>query len=320
MPLLRKQPFVSCPPPQGIKPEDEVFYCETTGEVFTDYEAFFERTILCNSLVWSCAVTGKSNFTYEEAVESEKKSKKKISNLPKSLKRGLLYLVSKTKRGRQGEVTDDVYDWAKARYFKGEIVDAVIGNQWCESKILRVVAPTEAEIAADAAEQEDEVQEVNQDGSPKKVSPEIKKEAPADHLFKYEVQETEPDDEDMIEVHIIEADDIKREKGMFTRDKRNLYLKNVLELDGVVYKLKAQAAQAYSVSSMKMEDVFAGPEPEFEESLRKIAAIMNKKKGQCTLDGWATATAAKAEKKEGKEVKQVKEAKVAKVDKFAVLY
>ena len=95
MPLLRKQPFVKSQPPAGLKPEDEVFFCETTKEVFLDYEAFFERTILCNSLVWSCSVTGKSNLTYEEAAESEAKSRKKISNLPKGLKKGLLYLVSR---------------------------------------------------------------------------------------------------------------------------------------------------------------------------------------------------------------------------------
>jgi hypothetical protein len=37
--------------------------------------------------------------------------------------------------------------------------------------------------------------------------------SPADHLFKYEVEETEPDDEDMVELHVVQADDIKREKG-----------------------------------------------------------------------------------------------------------
>ena len=73
MPLLRKQPFEKSKPPPGIKPEDEVFHCEATNEIFTDYEQFFERTILCNSLVWSCSVTGKSGMTYEEAVESEAK-------------------------------------------------------------------------------------------------------------------------------------------------------------------------------------------------------------------------------------------------------
>ena len=116
MPLLRKQQFEKSKPPSKLKPEDEVFFCEATNEVFTDYEAFFERTILCNSLVWSCSVTGKSNLTYEEAVESENKAKKRISNLPKPLKKGLLWLTNKTKKGRLAELVDDVYDWSKSRY------------------------------------------------------------------------------------------------------------------------------------------------------------------------------------------------------------
>ena len=207
-----------------------------------------------------------------------------------------------------------MYDWAKSRYFKGEIVDAVIGNMWCESKILRVIPPTEAEIAAD---KENEVTEVNEDGSPKEKEEQNgggPPPPPPEHLFKYEVEETEPDDEDMVELHIIEADDVKREKGLFSREKLNLYLKSVVELDGAVFKVKPKASKLYNLDTLKIEDVFAGPEPQFEESLRKIAAVMNKKKGQCTLDGWATATATKTEKKEGK-VKEAKEPKVTKPKK-----
>merc|ERR1739844_747226 len=91
----------------------------------------------------------------------------------------------------------------------------------------------------------------------------------------------EPDDEDMVELHIIEADDIKREKGLFSRDKLNLYLKSVVQLDGAVFKVKPKASKLYNLDALKIEDVFAGPEPQFEESLRKIAAVINKKKGQC---------------------------------------
>ena len=57
------------------RPEDEIFYCEATKEVFRDYEEFFQRTILCNSLVWSCSITGKAGLTYEEAVDCEKKAR-----------------------------------------------------------------------------------------------------------------------------------------------------------------------------------------------------------------------------------------------------
>lgn len=52
-----------------------------THSLFTR-RAFFERTIMCNSLVWSCSLTGKSNLTYQEAVDSEKKAIKTVSDIP----------------------------------------------------------------------------------------------------------------------------------------------------------------------------------------------------------------------------------------------
>ena len=327
MPLLRKQPFEKTTTPANIKPEDEVFYCEATGEVFTDYEQFFERTILCNSLVWSCGVTGKSNMTYDEACDSEAKAKKRISNLPKSLKKGVLWLSHhKIKKGRLSDLVDDISDWIRNRYFVGEIVDAVIGNQWCESTVLKVISPTEEEIKADM----EEVTEVEEDGSPKKEegSPEASSgpsleerlKNPPDHLYKYEVEETCPDDEDVVEHHIIEADDVRRDKGIVNRDKLTLYLKNVMEMNekGLQFKLKAKGIKIYNLDNVAWADIFAGPEPVFEETLRKVAQMTNKKKGQFTLDGWATKGDKKApptkdekekEKKPKAEVKKPKKQK-----------
>ena len=71
MPLLGKETFVRRKPDKDLALDDKVFFCEATKEVFRDYEEFFERTILCNSLVWSCAITGKAGLTFEEALESE---------------------------------------------------------------------------------------------------------------------------------------------------------------------------------------------------------------------------------------------------------
>jgi bromodomain adjacent to zinc finger domain protein 1A len=50
MPLLRKQPFVRTTPQNDLKPETKVFFCDATKEIFLDYDDFFQRTILCNSL------------------------------------------------------------------------------------------------------------------------------------------------------------------------------------------------------------------------------------------------------------------------------
>ena len=120
MPLLKKSPFVRQRPPKDLRDEEEVFFCETTKEVFRDYEEFFQRTILCNSMVWSCGMTGKSGLTYEEAVECERKAKKRLGSLPKPLKRGLLWLTGQTHRGRITDLVDDVYVFAFNRFFKGE--------------------------------------------------------------------------------------------------------------------------------------------------------------------------------------------------------
>ena len=38
MPLLHKRPFDKNEPPTDLQPSDKVFYCEMTGEVFSQYE------------------------------------------------------------------------------------------------------------------------------------------------------------------------------------------------------------------------------------------------------------------------------------------
>ena len=129
MPLLRKETFVRKKPDSDLNAEDKVFFCEATKEVFRDYEEFFERTILCNSLVWSCAITGKSGLTFEEAQDSEAAARKRLGTIPKPLKRGILWLADHTQRGRISDLVDDVYVFASARYFVGEIVEAIVNDQ-----------------------------------------------------------------------------------------------------------------------------------------------------------------------------------------------
>ena len=41
---------------------------------------YFERTILCNSLVWTCSLTRKSGLTYSEALQSEEKAIKSLKS------------------------------------------------------------------------------------------------------------------------------------------------------------------------------------------------------------------------------------------------
>ena len=90
---------------------------------------FFERIILCNSLVWTCAYTGRSGLTFEEALDSEKKAKEQLEQFPRYLQRPLLCVASLTHRSRLIDMNDDVFLFAKDRYFVDEAVEVVISSQ-----------------------------------------------------------------------------------------------------------------------------------------------------------------------------------------------
>uniref|UniRef100_A0A663DKT1 Bromodomain adjacent to zinc finger domain protein 1A n=1 Tax=Aquila chrysaetos chrysaetos TaxID=223781 RepID=A0A663DKT1_AQUCH len=142
MPLLHRKPFVREKPPADLRPDERVFYCRVTNEIFRDYDDFFERTILCNSLVWSCAVTGKPGLTYQEALESEKKARHNLQSFPEALIIPVLYLATLTHRSRLHEICDEIFAYVKDRYFVGETVEVVRNNgARLQCKILEVIAP-----------------------------------------------------------------------------------------------------------------------------------------------------------------------------------
>ena len=194
--------------------------------------------------------------------------------------------------------------------------------QWCDCKVLKVIPPTQAEIDKDAElEREEQLKEEQEkadspskngeNGSPSKSKKNKKTFFPPDHLFKYELEELEDEDdesgdegekkkdEDKVpEVHTIDAEDIRREKGTYTREKNLLFLKNITELgkDGN-FQIKKSVAEKYRVSQIQFTDLFAGPMPVFEITKRVKNAMpaftaKNKKdpskkaKGQGTLDSW----------------------------------
>lgn len=50
--------------------------------MFYNYSEFCERIILCNSLIWSCSITGRTNMTYEEALQCEENAKRSLKEFP----------------------------------------------------------------------------------------------------------------------------------------------------------------------------------------------------------------------------------------------
>ncbi|ELT88139.1 hypothetical protein CAPTEDRAFT_221184 [Capitella teleta] len=242
MPLLKRQPFVKSKPPPGLQPDDEVFFCEATKEIFTDYEKFFERVILCNSLVWSCEITGRSGLTYQEALECEQAAKKRLSSFPSNLQKPILFLATRTYRGRLNELNDDVFVFAKDRYFIGESVEVTQQNQKINCKVVQVIPPEEEK--------------------------------------KTETEKTKPDSD--ADSDVICLDDSQpstseqtRKKGLFTRDKCKLYLKQNCEAIDGIWRVKERVMKRFSLRDAKFSSMFGGPMPLFE----KCEKVARKKPG-----------------------------------------
>lgn len=103
--------------------------------------------LLCTSMVWTCAMTGKSNLTYEEALESEENARRSINEFPVELRIPVLYVATKTKRTGFGEMAEDVFSYCKDRFFIGEKLEcSFTGNKWVESHVLQVIPPNEEEV------------------------------------------------------------------------------------------------------------------------------------------------------------------------------
>ncbi|KAG5857459.1 hypothetical protein ANANG_G00019690, partial [Anguilla anguilla] len=247
MPLLHRKPFVRQKPPLDLKPDEEVFLCKVTHEIFRTYDEFFERTILCNSLVWSCAVTGRPGLTYQEAVESERRARQSLQSFPSVLVPPLLHLVTLTHRTRLHEICDDIYSYVKERFFAGETVD-VVGRagvrQLC--RILEVQSPhsngalnghVKHHMEGDAIVISDSDEE-GSSNSVKSPMPPLngkKKASISPSVFKYKVL---PLKMDGCEPFTAKAAQISRKKSVFSRDRLKLLLKQHCEPQNGAIRLK----------------------------------------------------------------------------------
>lgn len=68
-------------------------------------------------------------MTYQEALESEEKALKHIASFPVVLQKPLLFLAQRTRRTRLADMNDDVFMFAKDRYFIGETVEVIVGGE-----------------------------------------------------------------------------------------------------------------------------------------------------------------------------------------------
>lgn len=253
MPLLRGKPIKQHKFLKNWKDDQEVFYCELTNEIFEDYEDYCERVISCNCMIWTCAITGKGELTYQEALESEEKALKNIKDFAPELRTPVLYLASLTEATHFSEMADLVYSFVRNRYFLGESVQACFEpDEWSYAQVLNVIAPSKEEV----------------EGYCKKMC------LPLDHtnlpaeLFKYELEEVVDDDDDddqevkILQNKLLPADRVRRMKGLYTKDKNRAYLKQFTEQrKNGTWRVKGAIIDKYGISTIEFRDIFVGEKP-----------------------------------------------------------
>lgn len=103
--------------------------------------------MLTNSVIWQCALTGRPELTFAEALESEKTARKLLRQFPSALRSAVTYIASRTKRSALRELVDDVFKIIVDRFFIDEKVDVMNenGRGWRFCKIIQVIRPANVE-------------------------------------------------------------------------------------------------------------------------------------------------------------------------------
>ncbi|KAF9416177.1 hypothetical protein HW555_006429 [Spodoptera exigua] len=246
MPLLKRKAFEKSKASEYLRDDDEVFHCEITDEIFKDYEEYCERIILVNSMVWTCEMTGKNNLTYSEALHSERTARRALKDFPMELRIPILYLAMRTKRCSFAEMSEDVFNFVRDRYFVGETVEACLeGEVWREAHILSITA--------------------------QKQHPDSKAMLPST-AYCYEVEQYhESDPSESGQIGTAPSDRVRRRKGVYTRDKNRLFLKQFVEggPDGVI-AIKKSAQEKYNINKVSFDQIFTGNPPVFPSSKKLL--------------------------------------------------
>lgn len=266
--------------------------------------SYAERSLLYSSMIWTCSMTGKSNLTYAEALQSEDGARKILNKYPNELKIPVLYVATMTRRRGIGDMADDVFAYIKDRYFVGENVEVNIkANKWKPGHVLEVIAPNDKEITqngftidknskqfyppASTFKYEAELLEENhingdinvdkgdnvRNGDVSDDDKEEEEEGSDDdnETNGEEVKQDDGNSNSASKTDLFPAAQIRRKKGLLTKEKMKLFLKQHVEInaDGNL-TIKEVTVNDFGLNNIKFNQIFDGPLPNFEVSVKKV--------------------------------------------------
>ncbi|TPX43055.1 hypothetical protein SeMB42_g04877 [Synchytrium endobioticum] len=138
--LARTHQRITYLPLSNQIPHDaEVFQIRYTGEVFADYDTYWERLRIYNQRIWECEETGKSGLTYEQAWHSELQVRKLFEErIPEVWRKPCLEMVQFSTK-KLPALVDDIHDWLLEHVVVGEIVTIQVKGDPERAKVLEVV-------------------------------------------------------------------------------------------------------------------------------------------------------------------------------------
>lgn len=117
---------------RGHQLESTIFACSfnkladkysINDNYFPHFRSFFNRHYLCESLVWTCELSGQSNLNYSQALKSEKEAQKNLDSLSICYQKAALSLIHHTRRTNLKTLCEEIVSFYKRRFIVGEVVD-----------------------------------------------------------------------------------------------------------------------------------------------------------------------------------------------------
>ncbi|XP_055853376.1 bromodomain adjacent to zinc finger domain protein 1A [Episyrphus balteatus] len=238
---------------------EKVFYCETTKQIFRDYEDYFRHVMVINSTIWQCEVTKRENLTYAEALKSERRALKKREQFKDALRPIVLLIVEKAQQSSMKTLCRILYPFIRARYFINEEVEATHKNNSTFNKyVVTSIAPS----------------------SPSKSPPDGSVYDPA--KLTYTLRKI--DGQNSGNEFKIPHEQIRRSKTSFSHENLRMYLDdNVVRVEGIL-RPKPESYKKYITDrKATFTKMFIGKLPHFEPSRPK-----NMDKKQSTMSKYLT--------------------------------
>ncbi|KAK9817866.1 hypothetical protein WJX72_003391 [[Myrmecia] bisecta] len=123
--------------PADVKPNEELWVVQHTGEAFREYDEYLDRLDLCRSRVWG-SVLGEEELTYEEAKLADEKARSLLEKFPPQLEETCARLVHHSTLPIEETVNQLLTAVRSSSAADGKENEHIAGKPTASASVLRV--------------------------------------------------------------------------------------------------------------------------------------------------------------------------------------